>query len=145
MIAKEGYGTVKASMKKDFSGAGCGCEGEEDGWVMRSMRQRIKASQLATGTALTGIKVRDMGLQRRREGFVLRQEGSLLRPQGDRSRGGLMLRQRASSAARREGRMLQQQCSTQREEGRCLLRQEEHKLRRRAMQREDRGGVKSGG
>ena len=48
MIAKEGYGTVKASMKKGFSGAGCGCEGEEDGWVMRSMRQRIKASQPAT-------------------------------------------------------------------------------------------------
>jgi len=45
MIAKEGYTTVKASMKKDFNGAGCGCEGEKDGFVMRWMRARITAAQ----------------------------------------------------------------------------------------------------
>lgn len=35
MIGKEGVETVRASQKKDFSGAGCGCEGEDDGLLMR--------------------------------------------------------------------------------------------------------------
>ena len=61
LIAKEGHGTVKASLKKDFSGAGCGCEGEKDGWAMRWMRQRINAAQPGTETALTGIEGCEVG------------------------------------------------------------------------------------
>ena len=56
MIAKEGVETVRASQKKDFTGAGCGCDGEEDGWLMRSMRKRIKKEP--SGDAdLQGVKV----------------------------------------------------------------------------------------
>ena len=49
---------------------------------------------------------RDQGA---RDGLQRRQEGSLLRQQGDCSRGRCLQRQGASSAVRREGRMLRQQ------------------------------------
>ena len=43
MIGKEGVETVRASRKKDFTGAGCGCEGGDGGgMVMRWMRKRLK-------------------------------------------------------------------------------------------------------
>ena len=56
MIAKEGVGTVRASLKKDFTGAGCGCDGEDDGWLMRFMRKRIK-KEPSGDVDLQGVKV----------------------------------------------------------------------------------------
>ena len=56
MIAKEGVETVRASQKKDFTGAGCGCDGEDDGWLMRFMRKRIK-NDSAYDANLQGVKV----------------------------------------------------------------------------------------
>ena len=56
MIAKEGVGTVRASLNKDFTGAGCGCDGEDDGWLMRSMRKRIK-QEPSGDVDLQGVKV----------------------------------------------------------------------------------------
>ena len=55
MIAKEGVETVRASQKKDFTGAGCGCDGEDDGWLMRFMRKRIKKP--SGDVDLHGVKV----------------------------------------------------------------------------------------
>ena len=43
MIGKEGIETIRASQQKDFTGAGCGCEGEDDGLLMRWMRKRLKS------------------------------------------------------------------------------------------------------
>ena len=56
MIAKEGVGTVRASLEKDFTGAGCGCDGEDDGWLMRFMRKRIK-KEPSGDVDLQGVKV----------------------------------------------------------------------------------------
>ena len=56
MIAKEGVETVRASQKKDFTGAGCGCDGEDDGWLMRFMRKRIK-KEPSGDVDLQGVKV----------------------------------------------------------------------------------------
>ena len=56
MIGKEGVETVRASQKKDFTGAGCGCDGEDDGWLMRFMRKKIKKDS-SNGTELHGVKV----------------------------------------------------------------------------------------
>ena len=56
MIGKEGVETVRASQKKDFTGAGCGCDGEDDGLLMRFMRKRIK-KELSADADLQGVKV----------------------------------------------------------------------------------------
>ena len=56
LIAKEGVETVRASQRKDFTGAGCGCDGEDDGWLMRFMRQRIK-TEPSGDVDLHGVKV----------------------------------------------------------------------------------------
>ena len=42
MIGKEGIETIRASQQKDFTGAGCGCEGEDDGLLMKWMRKKLK-------------------------------------------------------------------------------------------------------
>ena len=45
VIGREGYHTVAASAKKDFTGGGCGCKGEQDGVVMRWMRRWANAGR----------------------------------------------------------------------------------------------------
>ncbi len=56
LIGKEGVETVRASQKKDFTGAGCGCDGEDDGWLMRFMRKRIR-KEPGSDADLQGVKV----------------------------------------------------------------------------------------